>query len=406
MSLQFPLGKPLAFPLAFRESDIAAGRQAVYHDGISLDFVADRYYTKAPGASPVAGSFESLFTFTGDNLSMYLGPSGLLIPSVTNAKRREFDANGNVRGLLIEGARTNRCLQSNDMTNVAWIKATTTTVKTATGPDGVANSATTLTATAGNATTLQAFVEAAADSTFSIWIKRRTGAGNIDITQDTGVTWTTQAVTTLWTKFACPHLSTLNPSVGIRIVTNGDAVDVWGAQFEAGAFASSTIQTTAAGVARAADVPSRVLGAEFSATAGTLYVEGRTAPSTASATGEIIVNIDDGTTNERILFYRDGPAADAMRGLIVDGGAVQMQTAHAAVTASSAFKVAIAYTLNDGVSASDVTALQTDATVTLPTVTTLRLGQRVALDHLFGHIRRLDYWPERKSNEFLRRATL
>lgn len=134
-----------------------------------------------------------------------------------------------------------------------WTPSNLTTSYTATGPDGVANSASTLTATAANATALQAITSASSSRLTSVYIKRRTGSGNIDLTQDNGTTWTTQTVTSSWTRVALAAVTSTNPTVGIRIVTSGDAVDVWCFQHETGTVATSPIITYGAAVARAAD---------------------------------------------------------------------------------------------------------------------------------------------------------
>lgn len=56
-----------------------------------------------------------------------------------------------VRTLLLEAARTNAVTYSDDLTNAAWTKTAATAAKNATGPDGVANSASTLTENGANA---------------------------------------------------------------------------------------------------------------------------------------------------------------------------------------------------------------------------------------------------------------
>src|SRR3972149_3393455 len=149
-----PVTNKLSQPLTRRlmRPGMLAGRAmrgggADYEDGIHLDFVHDFHYVKVPGRPPIVADFESLFNFTGDNLSYYRGANGLLLPSVTNKKRREFDLLGNPLGLLIEGQRTNQILHSRDHTNAAWVKVTMTAAKDQVGEDGVANSASSLQAT-------------------------------------------------------------------------------------------------------------------------------------------------------------------------------------------------------------------------------------------------------------------
>jgi hypothetical protein len=120
----------------------------------------------------------------------------------------------------------NRALYCRDWTQSAWTKSNMTTALTQTGVDGTANSATLLTASAGNATAKQSVTRTSSDWVYGVFIKRVTGTGNIDLTLDNGSTWTTQTISAdYWTQ--CGITQTLaNPSFGIRIVTNGDAVAV------------------------------------------------------------------------------------------------------------------------------------------------------------------------------------
>lgn len=114
--------------------------------------------------------------------------------------------------------------------NAAWVKTlATVTANSIADPNGNLN-ADTLSATLGNATILQNISLLAAPYTFSIWLKRKTGTGNINITIN-GVTFVTQAVTADWARFS----TTLTPSagtknIGVQIVTLGDEVYAWGAQ--------------------------------------------------------------------------------------------------------------------------------------------------------------------------------
>jgi hypothetical protein len=93
----------------------------------------------------------------------------------------EWDADGNLEGILVEEARTNLCLYSDDLTNAAWVKTNATAAKTATGRDGVANSASTLTATAANGVGLQLTTSTSAARSLGVYIKRRTGTGAVSV---------------------------------------------------------------------------------------------------------------------------------------------------------------------------------------------------------------------------------
>lgn len=196
--------------------------------------------------------------------------------------------------LLKEGSSTNYLTYSNDCTNAAWTKTNITAALTATGPDGVANSASTLTATAGNGTCLQTLTRGSATRVSGVLIKRRTGSGNIDLTQDNGTTWTTLAVTSSWQWLAIPKQTHANPVIGLRLVTSGDAVDVWCVQHEEAHELTSPIPTTTAAATRNAEVLTYPIAGNIDDTVGTIYAECYRPYSEATlAAGAALVAVED-----------------------------------------------------------------------------------------------------------------
>jgi hypothetical protein len=85
------------------------------------------------------------------------------------------------QGLLVEEARTNICLYARDLTQSNYTKTSATAALTATGVDGVANKASTLTASAANGTAVQNITSASAARSLSMFVKRRTGTGTVTI---------------------------------------------------------------------------------------------------------------------------------------------------------------------------------------------------------------------------------
>ena len=176
-------------------------------------------------------------------------------------------------GYLSEAAATQLITPSaavRDMTNAAWVKVTMTTAKTSVGIDGVTNACTQLTATGANATIKFTLVAAASSRTYSGFIQRVTGSGNIQITQDNGGTWTTVSLPLVGFNLVQLNASVLNAVFGIRIVTNGDSINVDCNQFEAGPIATTPIP--AAGT-RNADVLTYQTSGNAIGTAGTAYAE-------------------------------------------------------------------------------------------------------------------------------------
>ena len=163
---------------------------------------------------------------------------------------------GSNNGGLIEEARTNDALWSRDMTNATWVKTTMTTALNAVGIDGTANAATTLTATGASAMAVQTITLASQADNYSVFLKRVTGSGTINLCLAATACGTATActVTSTTTFTRCTVTATvLNPIVGIQIATNGDAVIADFNQMEPGGFPLSPILTTSATANRSAD---------------------------------------------------------------------------------------------------------------------------------------------------------
>lgn len=124
-------------------------------------------------------------TFSRSSTASYTNSGGLLTQAASNALRFDYDPITMLpKGILLEGASTNNIIQSNDFSAVtgAWIGSggvIGTRVQNATGPDGVSNSAFTLTNASGtgihritNNTNIP--VSSGATYTFSIYGKAAT----------------------------------------------------------------------------------------------------------------------------------------------------------------------------------------------------------------------------------------
>ncbi len=179
-------------------------------------------------------SGQNLITFTRSSNGTYVGSDGLLKTATTNEPR--FDHNpltGECLGLLVEEQRVNYCLQSEAFNTSPWAASNVTvTPNTETSPAATLT-ADTLTASSSNGTVRQPVTTTAVAMTFSVYLKRKSGIGNIDITAD-GTTWVTQTInSSTWTRCIVTQTAvagTSNP--GIRIATSGDEVYAWGGQYE------------------------------------------------------------------------------------------------------------------------------------------------------------------------------
>lgn len=142
-----------------------------------------------------------------------------------------------------------------------------------TGIDAASNTCSLLTANSNNATVLQSITAAASAGCAGFYIKRSVGTGNIYITRDGGSNWTD--ITSLinsstFTLVKIENTSVLNPQVGIKIATSGDAVIVDYAINHLGTEIASPIFTTNAAVTVNAETLTYQLSGNFSDTAGTI----------------------------------------------------------------------------------------------------------------------------------------
>jgi hypothetical protein len=204
-------------------------------------------------------------------------------------------------GLLIEEARTNRLLWCRDATQANWTKTDITAAKDATGIDGVANAASSLTATADGGTCIQTITLASGSRTGSVYLKRITGTGAVQVSLD-GSTWSTVDLSAdEWRRIALSGTVT-NPVVGIRLAVSGDAVAMDFGQVEDGAFATTPVLTTTATATRSADfatMPTAQQPTWFDPGYGTIYAAGAIRPT---ADGLPLVGLGVGTGS----LYRVG----------------------------------------------------------------------------------------------------
>lgn len=356
-------------------------------------------------------SLDPRITFTRASGATYFDQFGLLRTALNDEPR--FDHNPATLeslGLLIEEQRTNVLLHNRDLSNAAWTKTNVTAARNQIGIDGASNTATRLTASANDATVLQAVTSASAARATSAYVRRVTGGGAIEMTQDGGATWTAITVPTTWGRVAIPSATVTNPSVGFRFATNGDAIDVDYVQCEGGAFATSAIATTTASVTRSADLAS-MTGANFSswyrADEGTLFAE--FAPGGSSTSDECALSISDGTSSNLIGFLWSG-ANIRVGAQVFAGGSSQLigiAEATGSTPRNTPRRMAIAIRQNDVSAAFGGAATPADTSVTIPAVNRLVIGATGSGTSRFvnGPVSRVAYYPRRLPSATLQAIT-
>ena len=360
-----------------------------------------------------------------------------------------FDHNpttGESLGLLVEEARTNLLLWSEDFGNVIWLyTAASVSTNTSVAPDGT-TTADTITSS-GTAVTSQAITKAASAITYTASVFVKGTVTNLSFTVDDGATInrgrcvfnlstgtlsstsndgsftnTSGTITTYpngWYRITCT--TTTNSTTIIarhRFFWSGSgtSIDVWGAQLETGAFPTSYIPTTTATVTRAADVAS-ITGSNFSSwynqSEGTIWANG-TAPN-KSVTGNRtrgFVSINAGTQADSILMGHSSTEG-SYRGSLLVGNVNQFitnaqQTLASVFTTSNSYtaRTCIAYKSNDLIQSANGLLTSPVSSASLPVTDRMTIGDSLTADgYLNGTIRRLCFWPTRLANTTLQQIT-
>jgi hypothetical protein len=416
---------------------------------LNTNFIAPQYQVAADytiwetNVGLVSKTFSQIITFTRASTATFTGSNGLIQSAAIDVPRFDYDpVTLAAKGLLIEEQRTNLLTYSEDFSNAAWTKSNATvTANATTSPDGATTADTlvedtatathyvttpTVTVTSGVPYTFSCYVKAAgrswvrfADTAFSnvtAFFNVATGvAGTI------GSSVTANSITSVgngWYRCTITYATTTTgstPRINVASADNtvsytGDGTSglfIWGAQLEAGSFATSYIPTVASQVTRSADLASvNTLSPWFNATEGTLYAEG-SALAVTQTTDKIIAALSTTAVSNTFELYKQSNVADA-RLYMATSGVVQADFTFASVfTAGTNAKLAAAYKVNDVAMSANAATVQTDTSATVPTITTLGIGSRGIGGGATwgGHIRRITYYPRKLSAAELQAIT-
>jgi hypothetical protein len=389
---------------------------------------------------------QSLITFTRASSATYIDSAGTLQTAAVDVPR--FDHNpttGESLGLLVEEARTNLLLRSEEFDNASWAKSNITiSANSVSAPNGTVTADTltdsndgaaaahsvitpTQSFTSGLAYTVSVYAQAgsldgiafifpSAAFTSNLNARFNISTGTIQ-NLDSGLTGSITAVGGGWYRCSATATATATASNTVQIRTatasssfyqgNGTGtIFLWGAQLEAGAFPTSYIPTTTAAATRNADVAS-ITGANFSSwyrqDEGTVFADVVSAPNNTIA--QLAADISDALGNERIFTRRTGAGSLAVA--VIDGGVTQADVGAGPVISGGArYATAVSYRLNSINLATNGQIGTEDTTATIPTPDRMFIGQNFAsTQQTGGTIRRLTYWPQRLPNSTLQAIT-
>jgi hypothetical protein len=345
------------------------------------------------------------------------------------------------KGLLIEEQRTNLCLYSESFQSGPWTQNNATDIANSTVAPNGTTTADTLVASVGTAahTITSGALNPAAGIAASVYAKMGTASviqlfiggtatpyANFDLSVGTATAFgsgTAASITPVgngW--YRCVMTTTLTTATSLQIgivpstssaraaswtATGTETVFIWGAQLEAGAFATSYIPTVASQVTRAADSASMIgnnFARWYNQTTGTFYAEaGYMLGGTFGSVGDYYLAANDGTGNNVLLM---ADVSGLVCQSILAGTQTYNQNTGTRPTASAFKKQVFAYAVNDANQASSGTLGTTDTTVSVPIVNQLSIGKRWdTTGYLNGHISRITYYPRRLANSELQSIT-
>jgi hypothetical protein len=377
------------------------------------------------------GVFSAVVAANGSSLEFLMNgtataPQALVIEEMSIQAVTGYTATAN--GLLIEEQRTN-LLTYSDQLNVAPSAKTNVTVadNAAVSPSGATTaskiSATAVSnihvlqltqATSALTYTFSVYVKAAEYSwcqiavfdntnSFSAFVNLATGAlGTTSGTATFGVTssgngWWRVTITAALLASATSYFQIWVATANNTSSFLGDGTSgilAYGAQLEAGSFATSYIPTVASQVTRAADNAS-MLGDNFATwynqTQGTLVIQ---ATPNAVPADVRFASLDDGTSTNRIMIWGSS-SSSAVRYEVISGGANQVALVSSGTLISkSTFKAAATYALNDFAFSVNGGAVLTDNVGVLPVVVkALAIGGSSTAVFGSNLIRSISYYP-------------
>lgn len=372
--------------------------------------------------------------------------------------RIEYNFDGTIAGLLLEGGRTNSVLWSEQLDNVAW-----TAINVTVAPNAVLAPDNTLTADkivesainadhalrqlvnipAGGVVSASMFVKAGERDRFAIRVLDNaipTDGAISTLVSSTGSLATgaigfgtlvfaeTRRYADGWWRFdiSCRPNGTCTQVIVDFFLINpgttylGDGVSggyMWGMQVEGSAFnavlgptMSSYIPTTTSAVVRPVDAPTYVFGSEFNKNIGTIVVEASITAGPAQTT-RAVIDVDRGvagySSRLQCTGWVFGGSGNSQFAVVDDALAVivgGIQVASSALTRRMSFGWKQDYFVHatNGVSGG------TDTSGTPPqTIISITLGADDAgVSNLFGHIRTVDIYDACESEEANRLLSL
>lgn len=350
-----------------------------------------RIYPASGGS--IAGTTGNILIYgaqgeTGDIATDYIATTSAAVSvgPVANLPRLDY-LDSSCPRLLLEPQRTNLVTYSEQFAN--WNNAGgTTTANTAISPSGYQD-ADTLTGArfqssfASNQYTASCFAKKVdGDNKLVLRLDVPTlkfaqfdlATGSVDsVSADYTATITPYGNGWYRCTITTPASTSISNYVIVSASGGASSTYVWGAQLEAGAYATSYIPTLGASVTRGADYASKTgISSLIGQTEGTLFVE---VNQFGGQENSPYLLASDGTFDNRIQISSGGSGTENSFTFYINVGGVNTVLYLSPTAYTGVHKLAIAYKLNDVVGYIDGVQVLNDTSSTIPATTTLEIGR-------------------------------
>ena len=359
--------------------------------------------------------------------------------------RIEYDADGNVLGLLVEESRTNLVTYSEDFTDASWTKTNTATLAVdAVGPDGQTSAVTLVdsgaTGTDAVFVRLNKVITSSTNYTLSVFAKADgesylglgesgydnglatsffdLSSGEVSV-EDAAHTATIQNAGNGWYRcsITTSSVTDLDGNFRVYVSNEGILVDldgtssilIYGAQLEVGAFPTSYIPTNGATATRSADVASiPVADFGYNQSEGSVVVEYSSVASLNENYDFFIFNTNSSFDPESWGAYGRADSVNNVNGYRRSSSAYDSIDAVTSFDGNSGGKIALSQSKsNTSLSSTGLLDSTAFSSSNLSEITELDFanGAGVVGGKHSGHIKSIKYYPRRLTNAQLQELT-
>ena len=365
-------------------------------------------------------------TTGASNPATYVNSSGYITAATNNQPRFDYDPIAlTCKGLLIEESRTNSLTYSEQFDNARWtVDNASISANAATSPandltadklvENSANSTHRLRPTVSDPNVngqWSIYAKAAGRTQILIFDAVATKGYGFDLSN--GTAFAVSGISSVSAPFIVPmgngwyrcgintpvstnvNLYLMSNSTTFSYQGNGTSgVYIWGAQLEAGTFATSYIPTTTAALTRNADV-AMMTGTNFRNwyNAGTGAFDCAVLPKSATGTKPVL-QFDDATALNTIAMQGNATAVELK---ITTLAILQSTLSTGTITANTVYGGCGAWTAGSNALSKSGGAATTGSPVSIPTVTQSRLGSD-GTNYFNGWLQKINYWPQRLTN--------